>query len=168
MIDPTLGTLALIVAVIIMIIGTGAAFIPLVPGPLLVWFGILFYAIATGFHEITVIAMILLTILMLLGITSDLWLSALSVKSMGGSLWGVLGGILGGMVGILILFPIGSMIGAVVGTLAVEYMVTGNMRRSLRSGGVTLGSYLLSVGVEFIAALLMDAIFIGSLVLAHR
>jgi uncharacterized protein YqgC (DUF456 family) len=166
--NPAVQGLTLVVTVIVMIIGTFAAFLPLVPGPLLVWFGVVLYAVATGFHEVTLPATVLLTLLMLLGITSDFWLSALSVKSAGGSLWGVLGGALGGLIGVFVLFPVGSMIGAVIGTLALEYMVSGNVRRSLRSGGVTLGSYLLSVLVEFVAAVLMDAVFVGCLLLAQR
>ena len=151
-----------------MMLGTFAAFVPLVPGPLLVWFGTILYALATGFHDVPLLSVIALTVLMILGITSDVWMSALSVRSTGGSLWGVLGGLLGGVAGLVVFFPIGSMVGAVIGTVAVEYMVTGSFRRSLRSGGVTLGSYLLSVIVEFVAALLMDGVFVASLAAAHH
>src|SRR5258706_16137665 len=96
-VDTTVQILALIVAAIVMAFGTIAAVLPIVPGPAVVWAATVVYAIVTGFHDIGLIPLIILTILMIVGSTSDFWLGLVGVKAAGGSLWSVLGSI-GGMV----------------------------------------------------------------------
>src|SRR5207237_6545576 len=86
---------ALLLAAAVMAFGTLAAVLPLVPGPALVWFSAVIYAIFTNFTDVGPIPLILLTLLMILGSTTNLWMSLLGVKATGGSIWGVLGGMVG-------------------------------------------------------------------------
>ncbi len=160
--------LALLLAAIVMAFGTLAAVLPLVPGPALVWFSAVIYAIMTGFADMGPVPLIILTLLMILGSTTNLWMSLLGVKATGGSMWGVFGGMIGMVIGLLLLFPIGALIGAVVGALGVELLRTGDLRKALKIGGGTAGGYILGVVAEFLIALLMDIVFVVSLVLAHR
>jgi uncharacterized protein YqgC (DUF456 family) len=84
-----------------MAFGTFGAFLPLVPGPALVWFSAMIYALATNFSSVGVLPIIILTLLMILGSTTNLWMSALGVKAVGGSVWGILGGFAGTIVGMI-------------------------------------------------------------------
>ena len=160
-----MNALLLIVVLGLMAFGTFAAVLPVVPGPALVWFGAMIYAIGTNFQSPGLVALIILTLLMILGSTTNLWMSALGVKATGGSIWGIFGGLAGMLLGTLLFFPIGALIGVVVGTLGVEFLVTGDWRKALRIGGGTAGGFLLGVAAEFIIALLMDIVFIASLLL---
>jgi uncharacterized protein len=168
MIDPAVQAVLLVVALIVMAFGVFAAVLPVVPGPALVWFAATIYAVLTGFREVGPLPIIILTILMILGSTTNLWMSALGVRASGGSLWAVLGGTAGMFVGLVLFFPLGALIGAVVGALAVELARTGSLRKALRIGGGTCGGFLLGVLAEFLIALAMSIIFVVALLLAHR
>jgi uncharacterized protein YqgC (DUF456 family) len=160
--------LALILAGTVMAFGTLAAVLPLVPGPALVWFSAVIYAIFTNFRDVGPVPLILLTLLMILGSTTNLWMSLLGVKVTGGSAWGVLGGMIGMVIGMIVFFPIGALIGAVVGALGIELARTGDIRKALTIGGGTAGGYVLGVVAEFLIALVMDLVFVTSVILAHR
>jgi uncharacterized protein YqgC (DUF456 family) len=167
-IDSALQSLVLIVVLLVMLFGTIAAVLPVVPGPALVWFAAIIYAALTGFREVGLLPVILLTLLMILGSTTNLWMSMLGVRVTGGSLWAVFGGTVGMIIGLIVFFPLGALIGAVVGALGTELIRTGDWRKALKIGGGTLGGYLLGVIAEFVIALLMDSVFVVTLILAHR
>ena len=167
-VDTALQSVLLIVAFLIMAFGTIAAVLPVVPGPALVWFAAIIYAALTGFHDVGLVSIILLTLLMILGSTTNFWMSLLGVRATGGSLWAVFGGTVGMVIGLIVFFPLGALIGAVVGALGIELIRTGDWRKALKIGGGTFGGYLLGVIAEFLIALVMDGVFVITLVLAHR
>ncbi len=167
-IEPALQGLLLVAVLIVMAFGVFAAVLPVVPGPALVWFAAVIYALLTGFSEIGPLPIILLTLLMILGSTTNLWMSALGVKVTGGSFWSVLGGTVGMLIGLILFFPLGALIGAVVGALGIELLRSGDLRKALRIGGGTCSGFLLGVIAEFLIALVMSIIFVVSLLLAHR
>lgn len=160
--------LLLVGVIVLMIFGTLAAVLPVVPGPALVWFGAVIYALATNFRELGLFPVIILTILMIIGSTTNIWMSALGVKVTGGSLWGILGGLVGTVIGILVFFPIGALIGAVAGTLIAELAATGDWRKALKIGGGTASGFILGVVAEFLIALLMDIVFASAMIISHR
>jgi uncharacterized protein YqgC (DUF456 family) len=160
--------LLLIGVLILMAFGTFAAVLPVVPGPALVWFGAMIYAIATGFQQIGAAPLILLTLLMILGSTTNLWMAAFGVKATGGSAWGIAGGMIGLLIGMILLFPIGALIGVAVGTVGVELLRTRDWRKALHIGGGTVGGFLLGVLAEFAVAGIMDIVFLISLAVSHR
>ena len=157
--------LLLIVALLLMAFGTFAAVLPVVPGPALVWFAAMIYAIGTNFRSPGIVTLIVLTILMIIGSTTNIWMAALGVKVTGGTVWGIIGGLIGMLIGTLLFFPIGALIGVVVGTLGFELLASGDWRKALRIGGATAGGFLLGVVAEFLVALIMDIVFIGALFL---
>lgn len=157
--------LLLIGALLLMAFGTFAAVLPVVPGPALCWFAAMIYAIGTNFQSPGILVLIVLTLLMILGSTTNIWMSALGVKVTGGTVWGILGGLAGMLIGTLLFFPIGALIGVVVGTLGVELLVSRDWRKALRIGGATAGGFVLGVVAEFLVALVMDIVFIGGLLL---
>jgi uncharacterized protein len=167
-IEPALQGLLLVAVLAVMAFGVFAAVLPVVPGPALVWFAALIYAFLTGFSEIGPVPIIVLTGLMILGSTTNLWMSALGMKVTGGSFLSVVGGTVGMLIGLILFFPLGALIGAVVGSVGTEILRTGDMRKALRIGGGTCGGFLLGVIAEFVIALAMAIVFVISLVLAHR
>ncbi len=154
----------LIIAVVLMIIAIIASFLPVVPGPAIVWaIGVLFAGL-TEFRQVTVLSVALMTILMILGSTTGWWMQALGMKAQGGSCIGVAGALLGGLIGTFAI-PIpflGTLIGIVLGTLVVEFAHVGEFRQALQSGNVAIKSYLLSVVVEIGISTLILAVFSAS------
>ncbi|MCC7449963.1 MAG: DUF456 domain-containing protein [Anaerolineae bacterium] len=167
-VDQAAQAVLLMFALITMGFGTLAAPLPVVPGPALVWFGATIYAVLTGFRDIGVIPVIVLTLLMILGSTTNIWLAALGVKATGGSFLDVVVGTAGMFVGLILFFPLGAIIGAVVAVLATEFLRSGSIHKALKVGTGTAGGWLLGVVAEFIISLVMDVTFIVALILAHR
>jgi len=167
-VDQAAQAVLLTVAVIVMGIGTLAAPLPVVPGPAVVWFAATIYAALTGFREIGVIPVIILTVLMIIGSTTNIWLAALGVKATGGSFLDVVVGTVGMFVGLILFFPLGAIIGAVVAVLATEFLRSGSLRKALKVGTGTAGGWLLGVVAEFIISLIMDVTFLIAMILAHR
>jgi len=155
--------------VVLMFFGTIAAFLPLVPGPALVWFAaMIYYLFGMGMRDVSIVAAIVLTIFMVLGSTTNIWMAGLGVKVTGGSGWGVFAGMVGMIVGLPFVFPIGSLVGAAVGTLLVEFQRNKNWRQTLKIGGGTVAGFILGAVVECVIALVMDGIFVVSLLLARQ
>lgn len=167
-VDAALQVVVLIIALAIMAFGTLAAVLPIVPGPAVVWTAAVIYAVVTGFRDFGPIPLAIMTLLMLLGSTSDFWMGWFGIKASGGSLWSVLGSMAGMMVGMLVFFPLGGFIGGVVGALGMELVRTGDVRKAFRIGGGTLGGYVIGVLAEFGFAAIMDVLFIATILLAHR
>ncbi|MFP4323630.1 MAG: DUF456 family protein [Anaerolineales bacterium] len=140
-------TLTVIVMVILMFI----SLIPFIPGPALLWTVAVVFALANGFERVHVVAVVVMTILMLIGSTQDLWLRFLGMQRRGGSCWGVLGSFLGGLLGtVLIPVPIlGTLIGAVAGALLIEFMRLGEIAQAMQSGRSVVESYFLGIAIEF-------------------
>src|SRR5689334_4363451 len=84
--------LLLVIALLLMAFGTFAAVLPVVPGPAVVWFAAMIYAIGNNFQSPGIVILIVLTLLMIIGSTTNIWMSALGVKVTGGSAWGIVGG----------------------------------------------------------------------------
>ncbi len=167
-VDQAAQAVLLMVALIVMGFGTVAAPLPVVPGPAVIWFATTIYAALTGFREIGVIPVVLLTLMMILGSTTNIWLAALGVKVTGGSFLDVVVGTAGMFVGMILFFPLGAIIGAVVAVLATEFLRSGDIRKALKVGTGTASGWLLGVVAEFIVSLVMDVTFIAALILAHR
>jgi uncharacterized protein YqgC (DUF456 family) len=74
----------------------------------------------------------------------------------------------GMLIGLVIFFPIGAVIGALAGSLLAEYWKTKNWRQALKVGGSTASGFLLGVVAEFLISIVMDIVFIATLLLAHR
>ena len=75
------------VAVALMVVGLLGVLLPVVPGVGLMWAVILVYAIMERFATIDPLSFAALTVLGLMGATSDLWLSLLGAKVGGDGNW---------------------------------------------------------------------------------
>ncbi len=140
-------------------------FLPFVPGPAIIWVLALAYSFLGGFASLGILPLLILTVLMILGSTSGLWLQALGVKATGGSIWSILGSLVLGFLGLLFFPPWGALIGSVIGAFAVEWLRTGDPQASMRTGGGTLAGYLVATGAELVISLCMIATFVAGVLL---
>jgi uncharacterized protein YqgC (DUF456 family) len=150
----------LIVALVLMFIGLLGVILPLVPGIVLVYLAALLYAVIEGFAKIGPITLAVLTVLAVVGVTADLWVSSLGAKVGGASVWALLGGLVLGLVGLVFFSLPGAILGSVLGVIMVEMGRVGDWRKVLKSGGGWLIGWLLSTVVQLSLALIIIAIFL--------
>lgn len=158
-----------IIAGVAMVGGLLLSLLPFLPGPLLLWGISLVYAILTNFQNVTVLSMIVITILMIVATSKDIWMPIIGMKTYGVSCSSALGMSVGGLVGTFVIpIPIlGTLLGAIVGAVLMELLNAGEMSRALRAGGVAFKAFILGIITEFGFNLLIVAVFFASVLAAQ-
>ncbi len=150
-IDPTL---LLVLATALMIVTLVLAFIPILPGSLMPWAVGIVYGLLTGWTRMTPLAAIIMTLLMLVGVTADYWRPLLGAKTTGMGCRTSLGSFAGGLLGtFLIPIPlIGTVIGLVVGALLMEFVQFRDLAKAMTAGQTALKQfavgYALTIGIS--------------------
>lgn len=153
--------------VLLIVVGIVGVFIPILPGPVLIWGGALAWAIGDGFQRVGWPTLIVMALLMIAAWGSDLLLTTYFTRRSSSSWLTVLGAIIGGIAGgALLTFGvpvIGSIIGAVLGgllgVLVVELLRKRQLRPALQSSGNYLVGCIFGQMVELLIALLMVLLF---------
>ena len=118
-------SLALLIVVVAFGVGLLGSFMPILPGTLIVWGAVLFYAWPVdGFATFSPWVFALITLVGLVAGTADIWLPMLGAKKTGAS-WRTLAvGLIGGVAGTFLLpLPIfGTVVGYGAGILLAEYI----------------------------------------------
>lgn len=161
-------TLLTWLAYALIFVGFIGSLLPLVPGPIFIWLGVLAWAAHDGFRTIGWPTLALLALLTIAAWGSDLVLTTLISRRVGASWKAVGGAILGGFAGGLLLGPwipvlgtlVATVLGAAAGMVALEYLDKHNLRVALRSTQGYLFGVLASSLLEAMIALLMILIFI--------
>ena len=109
-------------AVVFILIGLFGAFIPVLPGSVLVWLTVLIYAILEGWQAITPLVFIVITVISLITGTANIWLSLLGAKTGGASTQALILGIIGSIIGLFVFSLIGSIVGYALGIIVGEYL----------------------------------------------
>jgi uncharacterized protein len=160
-------TAALTIALFVMLVGMVGVILPVLPGLVLVWLSILCYAVFESFAAIDPLTFVALTLLAVVGITADIWMTQLGAR-LGGASWrSQLLGLAGGLAGAIVFFFLGgisagfgALIGSVAGVFIGEYWRYENWNRAFRSGAGWLGGWLISMIFQFIIGAVMIAVFI--------
>lgn len=151
----------------LVILGLIGAVLPMLPGPILIWLGVLVWAWADGFATVNWWTLGILGLLAALSWASDLFFTTtlsrragVSWRAIAGALvCGVLGGILlSGVPVIGTLF--GALIGALVGMLLIERRIKGNWPEAWAAVRAYALATAVSTGFELVVALLMVGIFL--------
>lgn len=151
------------VVIILFIIGVIGIIVPLLPGILLIWGGILFYAVAIDqFTLISPWLFGLITIIALLAGTADLWLAAVGAKKTGASWVALLLGVVGAIAGtFLIPVPLlGTLAGYALGILLGEYLRLRDWRAAWRAGLGGLAGWGIGTALQLAGGLLLIALFL--------
>ncbi|MER2598139.1 MAG: DUF456 domain-containing protein [Caldilineales bacterium] len=160
--------LLILLAYVLIFVGFIGSLLPLVPGPIFIWLGVLAWAVQDGFASIGWPTLVLLALLTIAAWGSDLALTALISRRVGASWKAVGGAIVGGFAGGLLFgawIPVlgtlvATILGAVAGMIALEYLDKHNLRLALRSTRGYLFGVLASSLLEAMIAVLMIVIFI--------
>jgi len=151
----------------LLIVGLVGVFLPAIPGVGLMWIVILVYAIWERFKAIDPLSFAVLTILGILGATSDIWLSQLGAKVGGASMWSrvfsLVGALLGGLIGLFVsgvAAAPGLIVGGMLGVLLNEYRERRAWKPAWRATvGLVLG-FTLSNVLQVVIGVLMIVIFV--------
>ena len=147
-------------SIALMVFGVLGCFVPLLPGPPLVFVGAAYFAWRTGFTLVGVPTLVLLGVIAFLGATSNLWLGFLGAKKGGASGWSSLAAVLGSILGLMVFSVPGAILGAIGAIIAVEYGRHRDWNAVWRASGGYVAGYLLSMVVEFCACLSMVGFFL--------
>lgn len=151
------------IAFALMLMSLAFVVIPFVPAPLVMWVVAIGYALIEGFDRLTLLAAVVLTVLMIVGVTVDFWLRPLGMGEHGGCLTAI-GSLIGGILGtFLIPIPIlGSIIGAVLGAFFMQLLRQRELQDAVGAGGATLKMIIVGKMIEFAVCLTMFAVFLAS------
>lgn len=140
-------------------VGLVGTFVPLLPGPPIVWLGAFYYAWQTKYAEVGPVLLVFLASLAIAGSTSDIWASAIGARKGGASVWATVASIVGGTIGLFTFSIPGLFLGAIAGIALVEYQRHKSWEAVLRASGGYVVGYFISLLVQFFVCILMMAIF---------
>lgn len=123
---------ALGVTSLIFLIGLVCSLLPVVPGSLIVWVGVLVHKLWLGDDSVSWKIVIITGLLMLVGQVADIVMGVWGARKFGATWKGAVGALVGAVVGFFIPPPlfwliVGPVIGAIIGELAAG--------RTLKAGG---------------------------------
>ncbi|MFN2148281.1 MAG: DUF456 domain-containing protein [Anaerolineales bacterium] len=149
-----------ILAGFLMLVGLLGTVLPVLPDLPLVWVAALGYGLIVGWGEHGLLLFGVISVLGVIGILSEIWVSGAGARRGGASILSTLGGIALGVAGLLVAGPIGLVVGMLAGTFILEYVRHQDVDKALRATlGIGLG-YGVSIVVKFMLGLAMIAVWI--------
>ncbi|NRR90083.1 DUF456 domain-containing protein [Winogradskyella undariae] len=151
-----------VIAFLLMIIGILGSFLPVIPGPLTSWAGLLVLHFTKGvemsqtFLIITLIVAIVIYVL-------DYIIPAIGTKRFGGSKAGMIGTTLGLIIGLIAPIPFGIIIGPFFGALIGEMMNKNDFNKALKAAFGSFLGFIASTFLKFIVAIIYFGFFIAKL-----
>ncbi|NLL52177.1 MAG: DUF456 domain-containing protein [Peptococcaceae bacterium] len=151
---------ALIIAIILFIIGLIGTVLPVLPGPILIFAGMLIYGLMTDFVSLNIFFFVLQGLILLLIFAVDYIASMLGTRHFGGTKQAGWGAIAGAIIGVIFLGPLGILIGPFLGAVLVELLQKNSLSKACRAGLGTLLGILGGTAVKLGVEVLMIAYFL--------
>ena len=148
-------------AALLVVAGLVGIVLPVLPGGILLFAGILVLAWADGFQRIGWPSLSACGGLLLLMGAADWTAAALGAKRVGASRWGIAGAIAGMLGGLPFGLP-GLLLGPFAGAALFEFLRDRDFRRAMRVGGGTTVGFLLGTAVKYALAAAMLSIALAA------
>lgn len=150
-----------VIGFLLMLLGIIGSFLPIIPGPVTSWFGLLFLhltdAIPNDWTFLGITLAIAVTVFIL-----DYIIPALGTKRYGGSKYGIYGTTIGLIIGLLFLGPIGVIIGPFLGALIGELAFANkDIDSAFKAAFGSFLGFLFSTFLKFIVAIIYFGFFIS-------
>lgn len=151
--------LLVIIAAIFMLLGIIGSFLPVLPGPLTSWIGLLIFHLTDAvpmnwtFLIITLVVAVAIWVL-------DYIIPAIGTKKFGGSRAGMIGTTIGLFIGLFFMGPFGIIIGPFLGALVGELMNKSDSNRAFRAAFGSFLGFLTSAFIKFVVAVIFLGFFI--------
>tara|TARA_B100001029_G_scaffold76783_1_gene62754 strand:+ start:1214 stop:1714 length:501 start_codon:yes stop_codon:yes gene_type:complete len=152
--------LLLIIGVLLCLIGIIGSFVPIIPGPITSWMGLLLIYLTQAIpFEIQFLA-ITFTIAIIVSFM-DYIIPIVGVKKLGGSKGGLIGASIGLIIGLIIMGPIGLFFGPFIGAISGEMINKKNFIESLKPALGSLIGILIGSGIKFCLSLIYLFFFLN-------
>ena len=155
----SVSVLILIIGVFLVFAGLIGLILPILPGPALIFAGLVLAAWAEDFVHVGSMTIAILAVLAILAHAIDFMAGAFGAKKFGASRWASFGALIGAVVGVFFGF-IGVLIGPFIGAFLGEFMVKNHIQSATRAG---IGSWLgiiLGTAAKVALGFVMIGIFI--------
>jgi len=149
----------LIIGFVFTLLGVVGSFLPVLPGPITGWIGLLLLYLTETvpmsytFLGVTLAISIIIWIL-------DYTIPAMGTKKFGGSKAGAIGTTIGLIVGLISPIPLGFIIGAFLGAFLGELTHSIDIKRALKAAFGSFLGFLASTTLKFIVSLIFVGLFI--------
>lgn len=152
--------IVIVVVSLVMLLGLAGVIIPGFPDIVLIWGAALGYGLLVGWGEWGPWLFGLVTLLGLVGLLTEVWVSGTGARMGGASIRAVLGGFALGVVAFFLVGPIGGVIGLLLGTYLAEFVRLQDANKAAQAMlGMGLGCGA-SLGIKLILGLGMVAVWI--------
>ena len=148
-----------LLAVLLMVLGIVGSFLPVLPGPLTSWAGLLVLHFTDGV-ELSPTFLIVTFLIAILLYVLDYIIPALGTKRFGGSRAGMIGTTLGLIIGLLSPIPFGILIGPFVGAFIGEMIHRNDTGKALKAAFGSFLGFIASTFLKFIIAIIFLGFFI--------
>jgi len=149
----------LVITVILFIIGLAGTVLPVLPGVILIYLGMIVYGLFTGFVLLDVTFFVVQGVVTIVVLAADQIASVWGTKAYGGSKQAAWGAIAGALVAIFVLGPLGFLIGPVVGAVLVELLLGKSWKQAFQVGVGTLVGLVGGTLVKLLIEMLMIIYF---------
>lgn len=144
--------LLIILSLLFVILGVFGSFLPVIPGPLTSWVGLLILHF-TKAVEFSMTFLVLTLVVAIIIMVLDYIIPAAGTKRFGGSRAGVIGTTIGLIVGLLSPIPFGIIIGPFLGALIGEMFHKNDMKRATKAAFGSFVGFITSTFLKFIVAI---------------
>lgn len=142
------------------ILGLVGAFLPVLPGPLTSWVGLLILHFTKAVNFSSTFLLVTFGIALLVWIL-DYFIPALGTKKFGGSKKGIIGSTIGLFFGLIFFPPLGIIIGPFIGAFIGELIHDStNNNRALKAAFGSFIGFLFSTGLKFGVSLIYLGLFL--------
>ena len=156
----------IIIAAAFMVLGIIGSFLPVLPGPITSWIGILVLYLMPEIEVSTVTLIITLIVAILIWIL-DYIIHAMGTKKFGGTKAGMIGTTVGLIIGLLAPIPGGIIIGPFLGAFLGEVINKADSKTALKAAFGSLLGFLTSAFIKFVVTIIYLGVFI-SILWNHR
>ncbi len=146
-------------AALLILIGIIGAFVPVLPGVLLLFGGMVLAAYIDGFRRVGWLTLAILGILTVLALLGDALGALIGARRVGASRQALVGAAIGGLVGIFFGI-VGALLGPFLGAAAGELMSRGRLAEAARVGAGTWIGIALAMAFRLGIVFAMLAVFI--------
>ncbi len=150
-----------VLAVALIVVGVAGTFLPVLPGALLVFGGMLLGAWIDGFQRVGWVTLVILGFLTLLVFIVDLVAGLMGAKRVGASRLAIAGAAIGTVVG-MFFGIVGILIAPFIGAVAGEIIARGQLAPAARVGIGTWLGLVAGTLAKFALVLAMVGVFVAS------
>ena len=147
-----------ILGFVLIIGGIIGSVLPILPGPIMSWFGLLFLYLTDSIPMSCTILLGSLTLALFIFIL-DYFIPGMGAKKFGGTKYGVMGTTIGLIIGVLFFPPFGIIIGPFLGALFGEMIFGTKINRAIKAAFGSLLGLLTSTFIKLTASICFALLF---------